>query len=73
MPVSKDILLSTLQASFPQAEIAVKSLTGDDDHWEVTVKNRDFEGKNRIIQHRLVQDALKHLNIHAVSIKTSAN
>lgn len=72
MPVDKKTLTETLQSAFPPAEIETKSLTGDDDHWEVTVKDKIFEGKNRLAQHRLVQDALKHLNIHAVSIKTSA-
>ncbi len=73
MPVDRNTLLQTLKSAFPEGEIETKSLTGDDDHWEVTVKDKIFSGKTLINQHRLVQDALKHLNIHAVSIKTSAN
>lgn len=72
MPVDKNTLINTLQTAFPDSEINVKALTGDDDHWEVAIKDKMFSGKTLISQHRLVQDALKHLNIHAVSIKTSA-
>lgn len=72
MPVDKKTLTETLQTAFPQADIETRSLTGDDDHWEVSVNESTFAGKTRITQHRMVQDSLKHLNIHAVSIKTSA-
>ncbi len=71
MPSDKNTLISVLKKSFPDAKIEAKSLTGDDDHWEVFVKDQSFAEKTRIAQHRAVQDSLNHLNIHAVSIKTS--
>lgn len=71
MPVKREILQQTLEKAFPSAEISLKSLTGDDDHWEANIKSADFAGKTRINQHRMVTDAVNHLNIHALSIKTS--
>ncbi|MDX1949751.1 MAG: BolA/IbaG family iron-sulfur metabolism protein [Rickettsiales bacterium] len=71
MPADKNTLHNTLSEAFPEAEISLKSLTGDDDHWEVTIADKAFSGINRISQHRLVQNSIKHLNIHAVSIKTN--
>ena len=70
MPVKREILQETLEKAFPRAEISLKSLTGDDDHWEASIKSSDFAGKTRINQHRMVTDAVNHLNIHALSIKT---
>ena len=71
MPVKREVLQSVLESSFPEADIKINALTGDDDHWEVIVKSSLFNGKSRIEQHRLVGDAVKELNIHALSIKTS--
>jgi stress-induced morphogen len=70
MPVKREVLQSVLESRFPEAEIKINALTGDDDHWEVIVKSNLFSGKSRIEQHRLVGDAVKELNIHALSIKT---
>lgn len=70
MPVKREILQTTLEKAFPNAEISLKSLTGDDDHWEASIKSQAFVGKTRINQHRMVTDAVNHLNIHALSIKT---
>ncbi len=73
MPADKNTLLQTLSSAFPDAKIDLKSLTGDDDHWEVSINDKQFSGMNRISQHKLIQNSIKHLNIHAVSIKTSSN
>jgi len=70
MPVTKEILLETLKASFKDGDISLNALTNDDDHWQVTIKSRVFNGKSRVEQHRMVTDAVKTLNIHALSIKT---
>jgi stress-induced morphogen len=72
MPISHDDLVSVLSKAFPTGSVSARDLAGDEDHWEVTVHSAEFVGKNLIQQHRLVQNALKDLNIHAVSIKTVA-
>lgn len=72
MPVKREILQATLEKGFPDSDIKLNALTGDDDHWEATVSSHAFKGKGRIEQHRMVTDAVKELDIHALSIKTSA-
>ncbi len=73
MPVKREVLQDILQRSFPGSEVSLIALTGDDDHWEATVRSALFQGKSRIEQHRMVTDAVKELNIHALSIKTISN
>jgi stress-induced morphogen len=70
MPISQNILQESLQTHFPDAEVTCKDLAGDDNHWEVTITDKSFEGKPRIQQHKMVQKALSEHNIHALSIKT---
>lgn len=70
MPVEKEILQQTLENFFDNAEINLIDLAGDNDHWKAEVKSKIFEGKNRIEQHKMVQEAVKDLDIHALSIKT---
>ena len=70
MPVKREVLQSILSDKFPDSDITLNALTGDDDHWEVIVKSSLFNGKSRIEQHRMVSDSVKDLNIHALSVKT---
>ena len=70
MPITKDELESTIKAAFPNAEVTSQDLTGDNDHWSVTVKDGSFKGLSRIEQHRLVTNAVAYKNIHALQIKT---
>ncbi len=72
MPITKEDLESTIKAAFPNAEVTSQDLTGDNDHWSVTVKDESFKGLTRIQQHRKVTDAVAHKNIHALQIKTLA-
>lgn len=70
MPITKQELESTIKASFPDAEVTSQDLTGDNDHWSVTVIDHGFQGLSRIEQHRKVQNAVAQKNIHALQIKT---
>lgn len=72
MPILKDELEGLLKAAFPNGEVSSQDLTGDNDHWSVSVKDESFKGLSRLEQHRKVQAAVAHKNIHALQIKTSA-
>ncbi len=66
-------LESLIKNSFPEAEVILKDLVGDGDHYEVTIKSHVFNDKSKIEQHRLVNKALSgYLGgvLHALSIKT---
>jgi stress-induced morphogen len=48
-----------IKAAFPDAEIEMRDLAGDDNHWAATVKSAAFKGKTRVAQHQMVYAALK--------------
>ena len=48
-----------IRAAFPDAEIAMKDLAGDDNHWAATITSSAFNGKSRVAQHQMVYAALK--------------
>lgn len=72
MPILQSDLERYLVGAFPDGEITVKDLAGDNDHYLVDVKCKSFSGLNRIQQHQRVYSALKECNIHALSIKTDS-
>jgi stress-induced morphogen len=47
-----------IKTRFPDAEIALKDLAGDNDHWAAHVVSAAFKGKSRVQQHQMVYDAL---------------
>lgn len=72
MTISKSELQEALQEAFPKAQIECTALVNDDDHWEVSVKDDCFNGQPLIKQHKMVQEAVKNHDIHALSIKTQS-
>lgn len=70
MPITKTDLESALRAGFPDADIVLVDMAGDNDHWQAAVTSAMFSGKSRIEQHRMVQAAVKGHDIHALAITT---
>jgi stress-induced morphogen len=68
-------LKSMIEAALPGAEVEVVDETGGGDHLRATVAASQFEGLNRLDQHRLVKAAVRERfedgSIHALSVKTS--
>jgi stress-induced morphogen len=64
-----------IKAALPDAEVTIRDLAGDGDHYAAEVVSESFRGKNRVQQHQMVYDALKG-NIggalHALALQTSA-
>jgi stress-induced morphogen len=60
--------------ALPGAEVEVVDETGGGDHLRAIVRAPQFEGKNRIDQHRMVRAAVRSRmddgSIHALSIQT---
>lgn len=66
---------SMIREAFPDAEIEMKDLAGDNDHWAATVKSAAFKGKSRVQQHQMVYAALKGNMggvLHALQLTTAA-
>ncbi len=64
-----------IKDAFPDAEIEILDLAGDDNHWAATVKSAAFKGKSRVAQHQMVYAALKGNMggvLHALQLQTSA-
>lgn len=73
MPMSADAITQRIRTAFPEAEIALHDLAGDNDHWQVTVTCASFTGQPRVVQHKRVMAALGSdmgTTLHALSIIT---
>jgi len=63
-----------IKAAFPDAEVAITDLAGDNDHYAAMVSSAAFKGKSRVQQHQMVYDALKGRMggvLHALSLQTA--
>ena len=66
---------SFIKEAFPDADITMTDLAGDDNHWSATVASSAFKGKTRVQQHQMVYAALKGNMggvLHALQLTTSA-
>ena len=59
MPMDASEIERRIKAALPDADIEIRDLAGDGDHWAATVKSEQFRGKTRVQQHKLVYDALQ--------------
>lgn len=75
MPMAADDIVRLIKAGLPDAEVTIKDLVGDGDHYEATVVSRAFAGKSRVQQHQLVYAALGGRmggELHALKLTTMA-
>lgn len=64
-----------IKASFPDAQVTIRDLAGDGDHYAAEVVSEAFRGKSRVQQHQMVYEALKGKMggaLHALALQTSA-
>jgi stress-induced morphogen len=62
-----------IKAGIPDAEVTIRDLAGDGDHYAATVISASFRGKSRVQQHQLVYAALKGQMggvLHALALQT---
>ncbi len=78
MPMPAETLQALLQDAFPDADITLTDLVGDDNHWQAEIVAEAFRGKTRVAQHQMVYAALKGAMdgadgvLHALALKTRA-
>ena len=48
-----------IKAHIPDAQVTIRDLAGDGDHYAATVISASFKGKSRVQQHQLVYEALR--------------
>jgi stress-induced morphogen len=74
MPMAANEIEKLIREAFPDAEVTITDLAGDNDHYAAMVKSQAFKGKTRVQQHQMVYDALKGRMggaLHALSLQTS--
>ena len=73
MSLKLEEIKSLIKKSIPDAEINIKDLAGDENHYSATIKSKIFSGKSKIEQHKLVYKALNGKignELHALSLNT---
>lgn len=63
-----------LERAYPDGDVQVVDLTGTQDHYQVLITSKAFQGLSRIQQHKHVMDVfaaeLKTGEVHALTIQT---
>jgi len=75
MPMDAGDIEKMITDAFPDAQVTIKDLAGDGDHYAATVVSEAFRGKNRVQQHQMVYGALQGRMggvLHALALQTSA-
>ena len=73
MPLPVEEIKKLIISSIPDANIEIKDLMGDNNHYEAIIKSKMFIGLSKIEQHKLVYKSLKGKmgkELHALSITT---
>ena len=75
MPMAATEIEALIRAAIPDAEIEIRDLAGDGDHYAARVVSASFAGLNRVKQHQLVYRALGQrmgAELHALQLETAA-
>jgi len=75
MPMEADQIEAMIKAKLPDAEVTIRDLAGDGDHYAAVIVSEAFRGKTKVQQHQLVYDALQGQMggaLHALALQTSA-
>jgi len=73
MAIKQEEIEKLLKEGFPDADIEIQDLAGDDNHFSAKIKSPLFKGKNRVQQHQMVYKALKGkmgAELHALALTT---
>ncbi|URD60670.1 BolA family transcriptional regulator [Sphingomonas sp. KRR8] len=75
MPMAADDIADLIRAALPDAEVTIRDLAGDGDHYAARVVSAAFAGMPRVRQHQLVYRALGGRmgeELHALQLETAA-
>jgi stress-induced morphogen len=75
MPMAATDIEALIRAAIPDANIEIRDLAGDGDHYAARVVSASFAGLNRVRQHQLVYRALGQrmgAELHALQLETAA-
>ena len=75
MGMSAKEIETHIKEAFPDAQMELIDLAGDNEHYELRIASEQFRGKSRVVQHQMVYAAFKGKmgsTLHALALKTSA-
>ena len=75
MPMNAADIERMIKQAIPDADVTIRDLAGDGDHYAAEVVSESFRGKTRVQQHQMVYDALQGNmggTLHALALQTSA-
>jgi stress-induced morphogen len=74
MPMSATEIEKLIREKLPDAEVTIRDLAGDGDHYAAQIVSEAFRGKTRVQQHQMVYEALRGnmgRALHALALQTS--
>ena len=74
MPMDSGEIERMIKEAIPDAEVNIRDLAGDGDHYAAEVVSESFRGKSRVQQHQMVYEALQGNMggvLHALALQTS--
>ena len=74
MPMDARDIERLIKDRFPDAQVEIKDLAGDGDHFAAHVVSASFKGKTRVMQHKMVYEALDGRMggvLHALALTTA--
>jgi stress-induced morphogen len=74
MPMAASDIQAMIKAAIPDAEVTIRDLAGDGDHYAARVVSPSFAGLNRVRQHQAVYAALGGRvgnELHALQLETA--
>jgi stress-induced morphogen len=75
MAMDAQSIESLIRQALPDAEVEIRDLVGDGDHYSAIIVSAAFRGKTRVQQHQMVYQALQGRmggELHALALQTSA-
>ncbi len=73
MPMNTVEIERLIKEAMPDAQITIRDLGGDGDHYAAHIVSQAFQGLNRVKQHQLVYQALQGkmgTDLHALALQT---
>ena len=75
MPMNAADIERLVKEAMPDAEVTIRDLAGDGDHYAAEIVSEAFRGKSRVQQHQMVYGALQGRmggELHALALQTRA-
>ncbi|MBC6717279.1 MAG: BolA family transcriptional regulator [Aurantimonas coralicida] len=75
MPMNARDIETMIKDAIPDADVTIRDLAGDGDHYAAEIVSESFRGKSRVQQHQMVYQALRGNmggELHALALQTSA-